>query len=223
MRRSSSMKAYETGRQAIEKGDFSAARSAFRWAAGLDPDNPVYTYAAADAAFRAGREDEAEKLFRRAMADTVTALGRAHPHLATVADGLARIYEKQGREDEVRKLSGAVIDGLDLNAAAMASSRVLRRFAGLFRRAGRPHGAVQLYRMALAFRRSRYGDSHPLVAECLLGLAEIHHHLGNREKAKSLLKLAAALAGPQGESAVPTGIKRIAYSAMEGEAGPDAP
>ena len=195
MKESNSMRAYEIGRRAIENGDFGTARSAFRWAVGLDPDNPVYTYAAASAAFRAGRDDEAETLFHRAMEDTVKALGPTHPHLATVAHGIVQLYEKQGRADDVRELCGEVVGNLDPKVAAMANSRILRRFAGLFRRAGCPRDAVLLYRNALAWRRTRYGNSHPQVAECLAGLAEVHHRMGSHDKAREILKIAMNMDG----------------------------
>lgn len=190
MKQSNSMKAYELGRRAIESGDFGTARSAFRWAVGLDPDNPIFTYAAANAAFRARREDEAETLFRRAMEDTVKTLGPTHPHLATVAHGMVQLYEKQGRDEEVRRLCREVVGNLDPRVAATANGRVLRRFADLFQRAGRPREAVLLYRHALAYRRGRYGDSHPQVAECMGSLAEFYHRTGGYEKARRLLKTA---------------------------------
>ena len=191
---SSSVAAYRSGRRAMENRNFSAARSAFRWAVGLDPSNPIYSHAAAMAAAKAGRHDEAEELFRRAMSDTVTALGPAHPHLVTVAHGLAELCEGQGRLDEARLLCQQIIAKIDPRVAEMANSRVLGRFAGLCRRAGVPCIALALYRRAIAFRCRLHGDSHPVIAEYLAGLAELHHHMGRPAKARAVRKRAIGLA-----------------------------
>jgi len=194
MARSRSVAAYRSGRRAMEERNFSAARSAFRWAVGLDPSNPIYSHAAAMAAAKAGRHDEAEELFRRAMSDTVTTLGPAHPHLVTVAHGLAELCAGQGRLDEARLLCQQIIAKIDPKVAEMANSRVLWRFAGLCRRAGAPGIALALYRRAISFRCRLHGDSHPVIAEYLTGLAELLHQIGRPAKAKAIRKRAVALA-----------------------------
>jgi tetratricopeptide (TPR) repeat protein len=183
----------------MEKGQYSAARSAFRWAVGLDPDNPIYTHAAAMAADKAGRDDEAEELFRRAISVTVTSLGASHPHLVTVAHGLARLCERQGRVDEARLLCREIVANTDPKMAEMANSRVLRRFAGLCRRADAPKIALALYRRAIVFRCRLYGNSHPMMVEYLVGLAELHHHMGSDAEARAVRKRAARLARRQNE------------------------
>ena len=200
MREANSRAAYRSGRQAMAKGRYSAARSAFRWAVGLDPSNPIYAHAAAMAAAKAGRYDEAEELFRRALSDTVTSLGPSHPHLVTVADGLAELCERQGRVDEARLLCRQVVADTDPKMAEMANSRVLRRFAGLCRRAGAVDIALALYRRAIAFRSRLYGDSHPMIVEYLAGLAEFHHQMGSLAEARAVRKRAARLTRARGET-----------------------
>lgn len=178
----------------MARGEYSAARSAFRWAVGLDPSNPIYTHAAAMAAGKAGRHDEAEELYRRALSDTVESLGSSHPHLVTVAYGLAQLCERQGRADEARRLCQDIVANIDPEMAEMANSRVLRRFAGLCDRAGDHLTALALYRRAIAFRCRLYGNSHPVIAEYLAGLAELHHQLGQHAEARAVRKRAARLA-----------------------------
>jgi len=195
MKTSASMDAYQNGRRAMERGDIGTARSAFRWAVGLDPRNPIYTHAAAMAAAKAGRQAEAEILFRHAISDTVTALGPSHPHLVTVAHGLAELCEGQGRVDEARLLCRQIVAKIDPKIAEMANSRVLRRFAGLCCRAGIPDAALALFRRAIAFRCRLYGDSHPMIAEYLAGLAELHRRMGSDAKARAVRKRAARVAG----------------------------
>lgn len=194
MTESNSRAAYRSGRRAMEKGRYSAARSAFRWAVGLDPTNPIYAHAAAMAADKAGQEEEAEELYRRALADTVASLGASHPHLVTVAHGLARLCERQGRIDEARKLCQEIVANADPKMAEMANSRVLRRFAGLCRRAGAPNIALTLYRRAISFRCRLYGNSHPMILEYLAGLAELYEMMGSEVEAKAVRKRAARLA-----------------------------
>ncbi len=194
-----SMDAYQNGRRAMEDGDFTAARSAFRWAVGLDPSNPIYTHAAAMAAVKAGRQAEAETLFRRAISDTLATLGPSHPHLVTVAHGLAELCERQGRVNEAHMLCRQIVADTDPNIAEMANSRVLRRFAELCHRAGVPGAALALYRRAIDFRCRLYGDSHALIAEYLTGLAELHSRMGNDAKAGAVRNRIARLAQVAGK------------------------
>lgn len=191
------MKSYQTGRKAIATGDISTARTAFRWAVGQDPENPVYIYAAAVAALKEGRKDEAETLLRRAIEDTVNFLGCSHPHLITVTHSLAQLYLKEGQYDDAHELCARTVVATDPKVTATANARTLRRLAMLYRTAGRPRDAVGLYRRALTHRRANYGDRHAKISECLAGLAEVHHHLGSFGKARALLKLATKLARNQ--------------------------
>lgn len=200
MTTSGSMDAYQNGQRAMEEGDFTAARSAFRWAVGLDPSNPIYTHAAGMAAVKAGRHAEAETLFRRALSDTLAALGPSHPHLVTVAHGLAELCERQGRVNEAQMLCRQIVADIDPNIAEMANSRVLRRFAELCHRASIPEAALALYRRAITYRCRLYGDSHPLIAEYLTGLAELYNRLGSGAKARAVRNRVMRLAQATGES-----------------------
>lgn len=193
MDETNSRAAYRSGRHAMSRGEYGAARSAFRWAVGLDPTNPIYTHAAATAAGKAGRLDEAEELYRRALADTMTSLGPSHPHLVTVAHGLSDLCERQGRSHEARLLCQDIVAKTDPKMAEQANSRVLRRFAGLCDRAGAPDIALALYRRAITFRCGLYGNSHPIIAEYLAGLAEFHQKLGHHAEARAVRKRAARL------------------------------
>ena len=100
-----SMKIYLFGRQAMEECAFEKAYAAFHWAACLDPSNPLYTHAAASAAYEAGDQQEAERLYRRAVNDTEAVFGRAHPQVAAIARGLLQLYKNQGRHEDARLLS----------------------------------------------------------------------------------------------------------------------
>ena len=112
----------------------------------------------------------------------------------TVAHGLARLCERQGRVDEAGLLCREIVANTDPKMAEMANSRVLRRFAGLCRRADAPKIALALYRRAIEFRCRLYGNSHPMIVGYLAGLAELHHHMGSDAEAKAVRKRAARLA-----------------------------
>lgn len=195
MKASKSGTVHRNGYRPRERSACGPERSAVRWSVGLDSANPIYTHAAAMAAGKAGRYDDAEVLYRRALSDTVASLGPSHPHLVTVAFGLAELFDRQGRANESRRLCSKVVANADPRMAEMANSRVLRRFAELCRRADVPHVALALYRRAIAFRSRLYGNAHPMIGEYLLGLADLHRQMGRNAEATAVRKRAARLAG----------------------------
>ena len=195
MNASDSKIAYRTGRRAMATGRYSAARSAFRWAVGLDPKNPIYTHAAAMAADRAGWRDEAEELYRRALADTAAALGESHPHLVTVAHGLVELLERRGRIEEARALAVDIVARIDPAMAETANSRVLERFAALCRRADALAPALALYRRAIGLRCRLHGNWNPMISGYLAGLARLHQQMGHYARARAVRRRLARLAG----------------------------
>lgn len=182
-----SMNAYRSGRTAYGAGDYEEAATAFRWASGLDPDNPMYSHSAALSALRAGDDAGAERLFLRAVLATQRTLGSGHPFMVLVAQELAELYGKQGRAEEMRSLARRVIACINAPAIAQSNNKTLRRVADLCGKAGRLRAAIPFYRSALACRRDLCGDGDPKTAECLAGLAEIHRQLGDFETSRGLL------------------------------------
>lgn len=100
-----SMAIYLDGRRAMQGGDLDKAFTAFRWASCLDPHNPLYSHAAAQAASQAGNQEDAESLYLRAINDVEDVFGPAHQHVSVVAQDLVALYLKQDRHDEARLLS----------------------------------------------------------------------------------------------------------------------
>jgi tetratricopeptide (TPR) repeat protein len=187
---SESMNAYRAGRKAYLTGDYNGAITAFRWASGLDPDNPIYSHSAALSASRAGDEASAEQLFLRAILGTRRTLGADHPFMLLVARDLADFYGKKGRDEEAVKLAGGVVASANPLAVAGSSDKTLGALAELCGKAGRLSVAIPFYRSALASRRDQYGDRHPKTAACIAGLVEIHRKLGDNGKARQLLEKA---------------------------------
>lgn len=182
-----SMKAYRSGRIAYGEGEYEKATTAFRWASGLDPDNPMYGHSAALSALKAGDEAGAERLFLRAVLATQRTLGPDHPFMVLVTQDLAGLYAKQGRAEEMRNLARRVIACISPLAIAQSSNKTLRSVADLCDKAGRLRAAIPFYRSALSCRRDLCGDSDPKTLECLAGLAEIYGKLGDFETSQNLL------------------------------------
>lgn len=185
---SESMKAYRAGRKAYLTDDYDAAITAFRWASGLDPNNPVYSHSAALSAVRAGDGAGAERLFLRAILGTRRTLGADHPFMLLVARDLAVFYEKKGRGDEAMEIASRAVARANPLAVARSSDKTLQALADLCGKAGRLSAAIPFFRSALASRRGQYGDRHPKTASCIAGFAEIHRKLGNHGKARLLLE-----------------------------------
>ena len=181
------MNAYRAGRQAYLTGDYEEAITAFRWASGLDPDNPIYSHSAALSAVKAGDMASAERLLLRAILGTQRTLGANHPFMLLVARDLAEFYEKKGRCEEMTELASHAIACANPHAVARSGDRTLQALAELCGKAGRLPVAIPFYRSALASRRDQYGDQHPRTAACIAGLAEIHRKLGDEGKARLLL------------------------------------
>jgi tetratricopeptide (TPR) repeat protein len=184
------MKAYRAGRKAYLTGDYDEAITAFRWASGLDPDNPIYSHSAALSAERAGDGAAAERLFLRAFLGTQRTLGADHPFMLLVTRDLAVFYEKKGRGEEAVEIANRAVACANPLAVALCSDKTLQALAELCGKAGRLSVAIPFYRSALASRRDQYGDRHPKTASCIAGLAEIHRKLGDNGKAHLLLEKA---------------------------------
>jgi tetratricopeptide (TPR) repeat protein len=197
------MNAYRAGRKAYLTGDYDEATTAFRWASGLDPDNPIYSHSAALSAVRAGNETGAEQLFLRAILGTQRTLGTDHPFMLLVASDLATFYEKKGRGEEAAEIASRVVTSANPDAVARSSDKTLRALADLCGKVGCLSAAIPFFRSALASRRDQYGDRHSKTASCIAGLAEIHRKLGNDGKARLLLEKArfARAAGNSGGAA----------------------
>lgn len=184
------MDAYRAGRKAHLSGDYEKAIMAFRWASGLDPDNPVYSHSAALSAVKAGNAAAAERLFLRAILETQRTLGADHPFMLLVARDLAALCQKKGGGEEMVEIANRAIACANPPAVARASDKTLQALADLCGMAGRLPAAIPFFRSALASRRDQYGDGHPKTASCIAGLAEIHHKLGDNGTASLMLEKA---------------------------------
>ncbi len=167
-----SMAAYRAGKSAFETGDYKEAATAFRWAAGLDPDNPIYSHAAALSAARAGADAQAEQLFLRAITAIQRTLGESHPFMLIVARDFTAHCQKNGRTElNIVAFAQRIVKGGDIRAIARSGDRTLQALADLCAIAGRPLDAMPLFEKALEYRRNKYGQDHPKTRLCDRALA----------------------------------------------------
>lgn len=188
---SESMNAYRAGRKAFESGDFDHAAIAFRWASGLDPDNPIYSHAAAMSVARVGDHDKATQLYLRAAMATRRTLGEAHPFMLVVVSGLvAHCRDGEVAANGVAEMARRALARADPGAVAQSGDRTLQALAVLGEAAGHLDAAIPFFRAATAFRRDRYGDRHSRTAFCIAALADIYRRTGDAGKAERLLERA---------------------------------
>lgn len=186
----SSLEGRRDGPAGGHAGEAAQDRAAVRWDNGLGGDNPIYVFAEAETALRAGALEQGERLFQKALVATESQYGAGHPYMAVIACGLAEFYRKQGRLEEMRWLARRIVERADPDAVATANGKTLRRIAALCRMADRPGSALAFYRLALERCRAEYGNGHPKTAACLADMAACHHNLGNSTAARRLLQLA---------------------------------
>lgn len=149
------------------------ARTATRRARHADSRNPVYIHAKATLARRMRNFGESENLYRRVIDVAARTFGARDPRTATIALGLADLYEKMGRHDKARDLCVQLVDNLDREAAAICGIRSLVRITQICQRAGRLEDAMRIHLQAAAYRRRVFGDRHYKVGECVIGIAEL--------------------------------------------------
>lgn len=201
-RANESINSYRAGQGAYLSGQYNKAAAAFRWASGLDPDNPVFSHAAAMSAARAGDGVGAEWLFVRAILGTRRQLGARHPFMLLVARDLAAFYGRKGRGGDMTKLAGRIVARADAPAIARSGDKTLQALADLYGMVGRLSAAIPFYQSALESRREQYGDRHPKTAACIAGLAKLHRKLGDTGKAHRLREEARTVREARGSDGI---------------------
>ena len=135
-----------------------------------------------------GRYDEAEPLYRRAMAISEKALDPNHPNMALVLHNMSELYRLRGQLAEAeplarRSLAACNDRGVTENRLVAACTRNL---AELFLAQGRWDEAESFSRESLLMREKVFGPDHPDVAESLLTHAAVLRGLGRNAEAGSM-------------------------------------
>ena len=138
------------------------------------------------------RYDEAEPLFRRALAIYEKQLGAEHPNVAVVLNNLAFLYNNQARYAEAESLYYRALKirekQLGVEHADVAQS--LNNLAFLYDSQARYAEAELLYRRALVIKEKALGTNHTGVAYSLNNLAELYYKQAQYAQAEPLYRRA---------------------------------
>jgi tetratricopeptide (TPR) repeat protein len=142
-----------------------------------------------------GKHEDAEALFKRALAIREKALGAGHPDVAHALNALAIVYEKQGRygDAEAHYKRALAIDEKALDPSHPDVSQILNNLAVVYRLQGKYGDAEALYKRALALREKALGTNHPDVAQTLNNLANLYATQGRYEDAEAFFKRVLAI------------------------------
>ncbi|KZP20026.1 TPR-like protein, partial [Athelia psychrophila] len=143
-----------------------------------------------------GRYDEAEALFRQALAGLEQQLGTDHPDTLRTANGLAFLYYLQGRLGQAEAMNQRVLAGQEqLGAGHSDTLHTVHDLAVLYQMQGNYKEAESFYQRALAGRGQQLGVDHPATLNTVNALAGLYTRQGNYENAAALYQR--ALAGQQ--------------------------
>ncbi len=142
-----------------------------------------------------GRYDEADPLYRKALAITRERLGEYHPDTARHLNNLAAILNAQGQYDQAEPLyrQVLVIKRERLGENHLDTARSVNNLAANLGDQDRYDQAEPLLREALSIRRERLGENHPDTAISLNNLAYNLTAQGQYDQAEPLYRDALAI------------------------------
>jgi tetratricopeptide (TPR) repeat protein len=141
------------------------------------------------------RYEQAELLYKRALAIQEKALGPEHPNVATSLNNLARLNDEQGRYEQAELLykRALAIQEKVLGPEHSDVATSCNNLAGLYDRQGHYEQAKLLYKRARAIQEKVLGPEHPDVASSLNNLAVLYSNQGRYEQAELPHKRALAI------------------------------
>ncbi|MEO0415519.1 MAG: tetratricopeptide repeat protein, partial [Verrucomicrobiota bacterium] len=142
-----------------------------------------------------GKYEEAEPLYKRALAIREKQLGADHPDTATSLNNLAVLYYEQGKYKEVEPLykRALAIKEKQLGADHPGTATTLSNLASLYNNQGKYEEAEPLYKQALAIKEKQLGADHPDTSTFLSNLAGLYNVQGKYEEVEPLYKRALAI------------------------------
>ena len=141
-----------------------------------------------------GRADEAEPLYRRALAASEQVLGAEHPQTLTSVNNLAALYQCQGRSGEAEPLLRRALAARErvLGAEHPDTLTSVNNLADLYLTQGRSGEAEPLYRRALEARERVLGAEHPDTLGSVNNLGFLYESQGRSGEAEPLFRRALA-------------------------------
>lgn len=164
-----------------------------------------------------GRYDDAERLWREALAARASAVGPESPDAAETLNNLGVLARRRGDSDEAQRLlyealrirrrtaadesGGAPKTERARRAARNDVAQTLNNLAGLHRDRSTPEEydrAEQLYREALEIRTAVFGEMHPEIGKMYNNLGKLLQEKGDLAGADQALRQALAILRREG-------------------------
>ena len=141
------------------------------------------------------KHNQAEPLFKQALALGQELLGEHHPDISSSLNNLAELYRNQRRYEEAEPLfkQALAIRQKLLGDHHSDVPRILNNLAKMYSSQRRYEEVEPLLKQALAVRQKLLGDHHSDVASSLINLAEFYGRQRRYEEAEPLLKQALAI------------------------------
>jgi hypothetical protein len=141
------------------------------------------------------RYEDAEHLFRRALAIDEASYGNGHPNVARDLNNLAELLKATNRLAEAEPLMRRSLAIVDAKYGSVHPELAIRlnNLAGLLQATNRLAEAEPLYRRALAIDEASYGNDHPNVAIRLNNLAQLLQATSRLVEAEPLMRRALAI------------------------------
>ncbi len=141
------------------------------------------------------RYEEAERLFRRALAIDEASYGKDHPTVAIRLNNLAELLQATNRLAEAEPLyrRALAIDEASYGNDHPDVAMDLNNLAQLLKATNRLAEAEPLMRRALAIEEASHGNDHPNLAALLNNLARLLQATNRLEEAEPLMRRALAI------------------------------
>jgi tetratricopeptide (TPR) repeat protein len=148
-----------------------------------------------------GRFDDAEPLYRRALAMHEKLLGPNHPKVGLSLNNLAEISWHQNDLEEAESLYRRAL-AIKLKTIGLlhpSTEKTVNNLAQIYREQGRYQEAYHLFEDSVAIAEKTLGPDHPDVARALNNWSSIYFDLGDYETATRLLLEAIAIRERNGQ------------------------
>jgi tetratricopeptide (TPR) repeat protein len=147
-------------------------------------------YRRADGLRKAGKTQEATKVYEQAVEKAGSAFGKDHVNTALLMNNLAALYDDLGQYAKAEPLYRRSLEireaklGRDHPSVATSLNNLARLYHAL-----EEHGkAAPLYQRSLEIYEAKLGKDHPLVATALNNLALLCRDMGQHARAESLFR-----------------------------------
>jgi serine/threonine-protein kinase len=188
---------YQLGLLRLNRGDYAGAERDFRGALAVTarshvPDRSIMNYLALTL-LRRGKNEEAELLFREALAAM-----RDGPETAELAEGLTGLGFVRFAKGAHSEAEGLFREALAIRRRRLgnehrAVAETLNNLASVLSRQGRDKESEPLQQEAIGIFRKVYGDQHPKLATALNNLGLVLMARGQEGRAEELLRESLAI------------------------------